>query len=116
MTGYKEVRKMLSRLKRCGALILGVFSALSWLLTAWFRRKARKTEEKLEETEEQLATEKVKVEVKELETETVKEAVKHEKEIDQKEVENEQAVQETKDDSETLDAINSMLDKFNRRV
>jgi cytochrome c-type biogenesis protein CcmH/NrfG len=92
--------------------ILGVLTAIFYALFSWQKHKTKKAEKKLEDKEKELATEKVK----ELETETVKEAVQHEKEIDQKEVENEQAIQETQDDSETLDAINSMLDKFNRRV
>lgn len=96
--------------------ILGVLTAIFYALFSWQKHKTKKAEKKLEDKEKELATEKVKVEVKELETETVKEAVQHEKEIDQKEVENEQAIQETQDDSETLDAINTMLDKFNRRV
>jgi flagellar biosynthesis component FlhA len=91
---------------------LAVISGLLFISFSWQKRKTKKAEKKLEDKEKELATEKVK----ELETETVKEAVQHEKEIDQKEVENEQAIQETKDDSETLDAINTMLDKFNRRV
>jgi H+/gluconate symporter-like permease len=95
---------------------LAVISGLLFISFSWQKHKTKKAEKKLEDTEEQLATEKVKAEVKELETEIIKEAVKHEKEIDQKEVENEQAIQETQDDSETLDAINTMLDKFNRRV
>jgi flagellar biosynthesis component FlhA len=91
---------------------LAVISGLLFISFSWQKRKTKKAEKKLEDKEQELA----KVEVKELETETVKEAVQHEKEIDQKEVENEQAIQETQDDSETLDAINTMLDKFNRRV
>ena len=91
---------------------LAVISGLLFISFSWQKHKTKKAEKKLEDKEKELATEKVKV----LETETVKEAVQHEKEIDQKEVENEQAIQETQDDSETLDAINSMLDKFNRRV
>jgi cytochrome c-type biogenesis protein CcmH/NrfG len=92
--------------------ILGVLTAIFYALFSWQKHKTKKAEKKLEDKEKELATEKVK----ELETETVKEAGQHEKEIDQKEVENEQAIQETQDDSETLDAINTMLDKFNRRV
>jgi predicted nucleic acid-binding protein len=92
--------------------ILGVLTAIFYALFSWQKHKTKKAEKKLEDKEQELATEKVK----NLETETVKEAVQHEKEIDQKEVENEQAIQETQDDSETLDAINTMLDKFNRRV
>jgi len=91
---------------------LAVISGLLFISFSWQKHKTKKAEKKLEDKEKELATEKVK----NLETETVKEAVQHEKEIDQKEVENEQAIQETQDDSETLDAINSMLDKFNRRV
>jgi flagellar biosynthesis component FlhA len=91
---------------------LAVISGLLFIAFSWQKHKTKKAEKKLEDKEQELATEKVK----NLETETVKEAVQHEKEIDQKEVENEQAIQETKDDSETLDAINTMLDKFNRRV
>jgi flagellar biosynthesis component FlhA len=91
---------------------LAVISGLLFISFSWQKHKTKKAEKKLEDKEKELATEKVK----ELETETVKEAVQHEKEIDQKEVENEQAIQETQDDSETLDAINTMLDKFNRRV
>jgi flagellar biosynthesis component FlhA len=91
---------------------IAVISGLLFISFSWQKHKTKKAEKKLEDTEQELATEKVK----NLETETVKEAVQHEKEIDQKEVENEQAIQETQDDSETLDAINTMLDKFNRRV
>jgi len=91
---------------------IAVISGLLFIAFSWQKHKTKKAEKKLEDKEKELATEKVK----NLETETVKEAVQHEKEIDQKEVENEQAIQETQDDSETLDAINSMLDKFNRRV
>jgi flagellar biosynthesis component FlhA len=91
---------------------LAVISGLLFISFSWQKHKTKKAEKKLEDKEKELATKKVK----ELETETVKEAVQHEKEIDQKEVENEQAIQETQDDSETLDAINTMLDKFNRRV
>jgi flagellar biosynthesis component FlhA len=91
---------------------LAVISGLLFISFSWQKHKTKKAEKKLEDKEKELATEKVK----NLETETVKEAVQHEKEIDQKEVENEQAIQETQDDSETLDAINTMLDKFNRRV
>jgi len=91
---------------------LAVISGLLFISFSWQKHKTKKAEKKLEDKEKELATEKVK----ELETETVKEAGQHKKEIDQKEVDNEQAIQETQDDSETLDAINSMLDKFNRRV
>jgi flagellar biosynthesis component FlhA len=91
---------------------IAVISGLLFISFSWQKHKTKKAEKKLEDKEKELATEKVK----NLETETVKEAVQHEKEIDQKEVENEQAIQETQDDSETLDAINTMLDKFNRRV
>ena len=95
---------------------IAVISGLLFIAFSWQKHKTKKAEKKLEDKEKELATEQVKVEIKELETETVKEAVQHEKEIDQKEVDNEQAIQETQDDSETLDAINSMLDKFNRRL
>ena len=107
---------MINLFKRWGALILGVFSALSWLLTAWFRRKARKTKEKLEETKEELATEQVKVEVKEHETEAVKEAAQHEKQSNQKEQEQIEVIKDTETEQDTIDSINDMLSDFNARV
>lgn len=104
---------MLSRLKKWGALILGVFSALSWLITAWFRRKVKKTEEKLEKTEQELVTEQVKVKVKTHETEAVKEAVKYDNQADKKEQEQIHTIEQADSESDVRDSINDMLDKFN---
>lgn len=110
---------MLSRLKRWGALILGVFSALSWLITAWFRRKVKKTEEKLEEVKEDARQAEQKAKQATNQTERVIAAVKQSNETEQKldatQETNEQIIQEA-DDEEILDFANSLVDSWNNKL
>ena len=97
-------------------LIGGGIVALLFAILGLQRNKIVKQKEEIKEQAAEIKTEKKKVEVKDLEVTTIKEVTENEKKLDEKEATIKEEIIESKDDSEAIDNINSMLDKFNRRL
>ena len=102
--------------KQIFSLIGGGIVAFLFALLGIQRKKIVKQKEEIKEQAAEIKTEKKKVEVKDLEVKTVKEVTENEKKLDEKESTIKTEIIESKDDSEAIDNINLMLDKFNRRL
>ena len=94
----------------------GGFIALLFAILGIQKRKISKQKEEIKEKETELKREKKKVEVKDLEVTTIKEVNENEKRLDEKEATIKEEIQEATNDSEVIDSINIMLDKFNKQL
>ena len=92
------------------------FVAFLFAILGIQKRKISKQKEEIKEKETELKTEKKKVEVKDLEVTTIKEVTENEKKLDEKEATIKEEIQEATNDSDVIDSINIMLDKFNKQL
>lgn len=101
-------------IKQILKLVFGGIFAFILTLLGIQRKTIVKQKEEIKEKETEIKTEKKKVEVKDLEVTTIKEVTENEKKLDEKSDAIKEEIIESKDDSEAIDSINVMLDKFNR--